>query len=74
MRVIEEGQLKGSFKGFKDNKTVFKFFGGQKWQQNEYNYNYFYAYMPNAKVIDESGQYYLVVEGMNDKVAVKQIR
>ena len=73
MRVVEEGQLKGSFNGFKNNDVVFEFFGGRKFKQDEYKYNYTYAFMPKAKVINEMGQYYLEVEGMNEKVKVRQV-
>lgn len=73
MSVIEEGQLKGSFRGFKNRDTVFEFDGGRKWKQNEDKYHYHYAYMPKAKVIDEGGRYYLEVEGMNDKVEVQRV-
>lgn len=72
MSVIEEGQLKGAFKGFKNKDTIFEFYGGRKWKQNEYKYNYHYFYMPKAKVVSEGGDTYLVVEGMSDKVLVKQ--
>lgn len=74
MSVIEEGQLKGSFKGFKNRDTVFEFHGGRKWQQAEYKYHYHYAYMPHAKVVENSGGTYLVVEDMDDEVLVKRAR
>jgi len=48
--LIEEGQLKGSFKGFKNRDVIFEFYGGHKWRQAEYKYYYHYAYMPRAKV------------------------
>lgn len=73
MNIIEEGQIEGAFNGFKDDKSIFKFFGGQTWQQNEYKYSYYYAFMPKARVIEEMGTYYLEIENMNDKVAVKRI-
>jgi len=72
MNIIEDGQLKGAFRGFKNRETVFEFTGGRKWQQNEYKYNYYYSYRPNAKVISESSGDYLVVDGMNDRVLVKR--
>lgn len=34
--IVEQGQLKGSFKGFKSRDTIFKFTNGHKWQQAEY--------------------------------------
>jgi len=70
MNVIEEGQLKGSINGFKNRDTVFQFFGGRKWKQNEYKYQYHYAYMPLAKVIESGGRYMLEIEGMSGSVAV----
>jgi hypothetical protein len=73
MAVVEEGQLKGSFRGFHNRETVFKFQGGGTWRQNEYKYNYHYAYMPQAKVVDDDG-YRLEVDGMSDSVKVVRIR
>ncbi len=74
MAVVEEGQLKGAFRGFHDRETVFEFYGGGKWRQNEYKYNYYYAYMPYAKVMDDAGGCQLEVEGMNDTVEVVRVR
>ena len=70
MSVIEEGQLKGHFRGFRNRETVFEFRNGHKWRQNEYKYHYHYAYMPNAKVIDDNGIFELEVEGTDDEVPV----
>ena len=74
MAVVEEGQLKGSFRGFHDRETVFEFQSGGTWRQNEYKYDYHYAYMPEAKVVDDHGGYRLVVDGMSDSVEVVRIR
>lgn len=70
--AIEQGQLKGSFKGFKDRDTIFEFMGGGKWRQAVYQYSYYYAYMPNAKVVQEGGSYMLYVDGMDDHVEVRR--
>ena len=43
MAVIEEGDLRGAFKGFRNRDTIFEFMYGNKWKQNQYKYNYFYA-------------------------------
>jgi len=72
--TIVEGQLKGAFKGFKDRETVFEFFGGGKWRQNEYKYHYHYSYMPRAKVIDRGGASYLQVDGLDESVQVVRVR
>lgn len=71
--VEEEGQLKGAFKGFKNRDTIFEFHGGRKWKQAEYKYNYYYEYMPHAKVLYKGGRYLLTVEGMTDSVEVRRI-
>jgi hypothetical protein len=72
--VIEDGQLKGSFRGFHNRDTMFEFYGGGKWRQNEYKYSYHYAYMPQARVTDDRGAYRLEVDGIRDSVEVVRIR
>ena len=72
MDVVEEGRLKGSFKGFKNRDTVFEFCGGRKWKQAEYKYHYHYAYMPHARVVEKNGDTYLEVDGMSDQVLVRR--
>ncbi|HVL69409.1 MAG TPA: hypothetical protein VM364_19280 [Vicinamibacterales bacterium] len=75
MAIVEEGQLKGSFKGFRNRDTVFEFYGSRgKWRQNEYKYHYYYAYMPHARVVEAGGGYEIEVEGMNDRVQVVRLR
>lgn len=69
---VQEGQLKGSFKGFKNRDTIFEFFGGGKWRQAVYQYSYFYAYMPRAKVVEVRGSFMLYIEGMDDPVEVRR--
>ncbi|HEX9431062.1 MAG TPA: hypothetical protein VF944_11865 [Candidatus Bathyarchaeia archaeon] len=68
MSIVQEGQLKGAFKGFRNRDTVFEFYGGGKWRQNEYKYQYHYAYMPQAKVVDRNGSYYLEIDGLSVEV------
>lgn len=69
--VHDQGSLRGSFKGFKNRDTIFEFHGGRKWRQAEYKYLYHYAYMPEAKVVDEGGRYMLYVEGVDEPVEVR---
>ena len=40
MDIIEDGTLKGTFKGFQNRETIFVFINGSKWQQNEDKYHY----------------------------------
>ena len=70
MSVIQEGQLKGAFRGFHNRETIFEFCGGGKWRQNEYKYRYHYLYMPWAKAVAASGRVYLQVDGIDDTVDV----
>ena len=70
--IVADGQLKGSFKGYKNRDTVFEFYGGCSWRQAEYKYLYHYAYMPHAKVVQEADGYMLYVEGINEPVQVRQ--
>ncbi len=74
MAIVEEGQLKESFRGFHNRDTVFEFYGGGKWRQNEYKYFYYYAYMPQARVVDDQGGYRLEVDGMGESVEVVRVR
>jgi hypothetical protein len=74
MAVIEEGQLKGACKGFHNRETIFECHGGGRWRQDEYKYNYYYQYVPHARVVDAQGGYRLAVEGMDDSVEVVHIR
>jgi hypothetical protein len=68
--IVEEGQLKGAFKGFRNRDTIFELYGGHKWKQAEYKYHYHYDYMPHAKVLQDDGRFILQVEGMDDSVEV----
>ncbi|EHP44255.1 hypothetical protein OR16_04737 [Cupriavidus basilensis OR16] len=63
MGVIEQGQLAGEFEGYEDQNTVFEFCSGGKWRQARFHFEYHYAYMPQAKVIQEDGKYVLYVSG-----------
>jgi hypothetical protein len=71
--VIEEGQLKGSFRGFRNRDTIFEFRGGCKWRQKVYKYHYHYAYMPQARVVEGPSGPEIQIDGMSDTVAVVRI-
>jgi hypothetical protein len=73
LRIVVDGILEGSFYGF-DGGRVFKFISGQIWEQAEYKYHYHYAYRPSAQIVEDKGNYYLQVNGMNDRVKVKKVR
>lgn len=71
--IVEEGQLKGLFRGFRNRDTIFEFYRGQRWKQADYKSHYYYSYMPQAKVILDEGRFILQVDGMGDSVVVRRI-
>ena len=74
MRLLQKGQLKGSFRGFRNRDTTFEFRSGGKWRQKHYKYHYHYAYMPHAVVIEDRNGCHLQVEGVSEKVEVVRVR
>jgi hypothetical protein len=52
-----------------DGNTVVKLSDGTKWKQDEYFYEYQYAYRPTARIT--SGE--MQVEGMSRAVRVRQV-
>jgi hypothetical protein len=68
--VAAEGRLSGSFKGFRNSETLFRFDDGSEWRQAEYNYCYHDAYNPSARVIQRGSRFYLEVEGLSQSVEV----
>ena len=61
-RVIFCGNIVSDFQGFNEN-TFFKLSNGTYWVQAKYEYWYHYAYMPEAKLVEENGRTFLFVEG-----------
>lgn len=70
---LEEGVIVSDFKGF-NGESVFQFENGGVWKQAEYKYNYYYAYRPEAAVVDGINGPELHVEGMEETVRVRRIR
>lgn len=73
MSIVLEGKIKGNFDGFKDMQTILEFTDGTKWQQAEFKFVFHFSFMPKAKIIQEFGAYYLVVDGINERVKVKKV-
>ena len=67
---MDEFTLKGAFKGWKNRDTLVETTCGRVFQQNEYHYEYFYAYRPEARLDGERMQ----VEGSDSWVAVKRVK
>lgn len=71
--ILEEGYLKGSINGFNNRSTTFTFIGGGTWIQGESKYVYQYQYQPYAKVMLINGEACLIIEGMDEHVAVRKV-
>ena len=67
---MEEYTVKGAFKGWKNRDTLVEMTNGRVFRQNEYHYEYFYAYRPMARFDGERMQ----VEGSDTWVAVKRLK
>ena len=74
MRVVHEGQLSASFRGFESQGTVFEFSDGSKWRQKQYKSLYCYKQKPYARIIEGGGICRIEVDGMNDSVEVVPVR
>jgi len=74
-RVSEvlSGVIVSDFNGF-DGDSIFEFENGEIWKQAEYNYDYHYAYRPEAIIISGPNGTVLHVEGMSETVSVERIR
>src|ERR1700759_4402681 len=50
VNVLEDGIIVSDFDGF-DGDSKFEFGNGHVWKQDEYKYNYHYAYRPRAVIV-----------------------
>ncbi len=66
---VVETRVDGEWQGW-DGETVVKLENGQIWQQEEYHYEYRYAYRPEV-MIDGNN---MLVEGMNKPIRVSRLR
>lgn len=73
MKQLCEGNLKGSFKGWKRG-AIFEFANGSKWEQVSSEYAYQYAYSPNATVVEDGSRHFIQVDCLASKVEVKRLR
>jgi hypothetical protein len=71
-RAIET-QIDGEFNGW-DGETIDKLMNGQIWQQTEYHYEYYYAFMPNVLVYPATGGFKMKVEGTSQAVGVQRLK
>jgi hypothetical protein len=67
---VQETTIVNEFKGWSGD-AIFEMSNGQKWKQNEYEYNYFYCYRPEAIIYYALGDYRMLVDG--NTISVKRI-
>lgn len=67
-----ESSIQGTFNGWA-GETLFPLSNGQLQKQCGYAYKYSYAYNPKATISKDNGDYYLQVDGRDDKVKVCKI-
>ncbi|WP_039827593.1 hypothetical protein [Nocardia testacea] len=60
--------VNGAWKGW-HGRTVVQLTDFSKWRQDEYLYEYFYAYRPKAEITDGK----MLVEGMSRAVRVRRV-
>lgn len=60
--------VQGSWTGW-DGQTIVQLSDGTMWQQDEYHYEYHYAYQPRAEITGGK----MLVEGMHRAVRVRQV-
>jgi hypothetical protein len=70
---VIESQIDGDFEGW-EGETIVKLTNGQIWQQTEYHYEYYYAYMPNVLIYRSGGGYKMKVDGTDEAVVVRQLK
>lgn len=72
MEKIFEGHIVGSFKGW-NTKYIYEISSGSKWKLAKYKHKSMYKYRPKAKLWQSGSEYYLGVEGMDEKVKVRRV-
>lgn len=65
--------IDGNFRGFKKG-TTFKLTNNQIWEQTSFEYEYSYKYRPEVTIYKDGTTYYMIVDGMDNKIAVKRIK
>lgn len=68
-----ETQIDDDFEGY-DEGNLYELSNGQIWKQVDYNYSYSYAYRPDVVIFKDGTRYYMIVDGMKDKIEVERIK
>ncbi|MGE0227472.1 MAG: hypothetical protein AB7I38_04015 [Dehalococcoidia bacterium] len=69
MTVLADTCIDGTFEGW-SGETLFPLCDGTLWIQADYSYQYTYAFRPRAIIASSGGQYFLLVEGVDEPVPV----
>ena len=56
-----------------DSDAVYELHDGSKWKLVSYIYSYTYKYRPRARVWRDDGRYYLEIDGVREKIEVREI-
>ncbi|MBL0312732.1 MAG: sel1 repeat family protein [Holophagaceae bacterium] len=71
---VIETTIKGEFNGW-DGETVFLLSNGQIWQQDEYDYEYTYDYMPDVLIYrSKDGSWKMQVKGIDHSIEVRRLK
>ena len=73
MKLKVESSINGKLKGINGN-TIFELTNGQKWQQDEFKYQYVEKYTPEIKIWEAREIHYLSLDDENDLLRVKKIQ
>lgn len=68
-----ESEVDGEFNGW-EGETIVKLMNGQIWQQTEYYYEYYYAFMPDVLIYNAGGGWKMKVEGVDKAVRVQNLK
>ena len=69
MELHCESRILGKFRGW-ERDNIYRLENGSKWEQVHHQFKYRYWYQPSAKVWKDGSQFYLEVEGMDEKIEV----
>ena len=72
--TVIKATVTNDFNGWNSRDTVVVLSNGQVWQQDEYEYDYHYAYRPDALVIGAGSDWRILIEGMDELIKVKRLR
>ncbi|MDP1963768.1 MAG: hypothetical protein Q8K93_16370 [Reyranella sp.] len=71
--MVERVQLKGAHRGYKRG-ALFHVRGGRIWEQTSHEYDYQYAYAPDAQLEANGSRGRIKVDGHSEWVEVKKIK